>query len=58
MNNIFITWIGLTTGNYIYQALGEHNWLVATERSFFQGGAFIALILIMIIWKLKITKEG
>lgn len=35
-------WIGLTIGNVLYQVFASHNWMQATERSFFQGGAIFA----------------
>lgn len=35
--------IGLIASNYIYQALAQQDWAVATERSVFQAVALVAI---------------
>ena len=37
--------IGLTLGNFAFQAFSEHRWAVAVDRSFFQVVAIFAFIL-------------
>ncbi len=44
-----IACLGLTTGNYLWQAFNDKNWAQASERSYFQ---FIALVLFVIGLKL------
>ena len=34
---------GLAAGNYLYQAWGDGNWIVAAERSFFQATAIFTI---------------
>jgi len=41
--------VGLVIGNFIWQAFTERNWVVATERSFFQTivlGAYLIAVAI------------
>lgn len=40
-----LTFLGLTAGNYIWQVLKGKNWILAAERSFFQGVALIAYLI-------------
>ena len=35
-----VTFVGLTTGNFIWQIIMNYEWRVATERSFYQ---FVAI---------------
>jgi hypothetical protein len=43
---LVLTFIGLTIGNFIYQAvIGRGDFPVATERSVFQGFALLAAYL-------------
>jgi hypothetical protein len=42
-----LTWIGLTVGNFLWQAtFGGEDWLRAAGLSGYQGAAFFALWLI------------
>ncbi len=41
--------IGLTAGNFIWQAFTKREWGVATERSFFQAVALGAYMVVMAI---------
>ena len=44
-------WIGLSIGNFVWQALqGYSNWNQAAERSFFQAVALLAVFLLRRIW--------
>jgi hypothetical protein len=43
--------IGLTVGNFLYQAFGHMDWLVAIERSYFQMSALIAIGLAQFLTK-------
>jgi len=43
---LFLLWLGLATGNFLYQLFNKRQWSVAFERSFFQG---VALLLAHII---------
>lgn len=36
-----------TAGNFIYQALRDHEWGVALERSYFQAVAVILTVLVL-----------
>ena len=42
-NGILLLWLGLTAGNFIYQALTARDYGCAIDRSFFQ---FVALLLV------------
>lgn len=41
-----LVWSGLCAGNFIWQALGQHNWAQAAERSFFQLVPLLLLVFI------------
>jgi hypothetical protein len=34
-------WLGLALANYIYIAIGTHEWMVAHERNSYQAVAFL-----------------
>jgi len=38
---MFFVFVGLTLGNFVFQALAKHEWGKAIERSFFQGIALV-----------------
>lgn len=40
--------LGLTAGNFLYQAFGSLDWGVAAERSFFQIAALVLFYLLVI----------
>ena len=55
-SNLFGLWVGLTAGNFVYQAFGAHSWMVAGERSFFQ---LVAMIAVFVMCRLKSNnKDG
>ena len=49
-SDLFGLWVGITAGNFVYQAFGAHSWLVAGERSFFQ---LVAMIAVFVMCRLK-----
>jgi len=38
---VLTCFIGLCIGNFVFQAMNQELWAVATERSFFQGTALL-----------------
>ncbi len=49
---VLATWIGLSIGNFVWQAMrGSHDWGQAAERSFFQGVALLAVVLLQKVWR-------
>lgn len=40
--------LGLTVGNFLYQAFGSQDWATAAERSFFQVFALVLFHLFVI----------
>jgi len=49
--SLFGLWLGLAAGNFVYQCFAGNSWATATERSFFQLAAFVALWLTQRITK-------
>lgn len=47
----FVVITGLTTGNFLYQALGDMHWAVAAERTFFETSAILGYIVIQKVLK-------
>lgn len=43
---LFGLFVGLTAGNFAYQLFAAQDWATATERSFFQ---FMALLAVLIV---------
>ena len=39
---LIVVWLGLSVGNFAYEAMFDHEWGVDAERSFFQGIAILA----------------
>lgn len=39
---ILWTMLGLTIANFAYQASGDHNWVLAIDRTFFQYCALLS----------------
>ena len=39
--NLTLLFLGLSIGNFAYQAMAEHDWLTALDRTFYQGVALI-----------------
>ena len=37
--------IGLVLGNFGYQLINAHKWMVAWDRTFFQGLALVAVLI-------------
>ena len=44
------TFLGLSTGNFLYQFTQDGNYHIAIERSFFMGVALLAVYLIEKVW--------
>jgi hypothetical protein len=51
-STLFGMWIGISAGNYLYQAANQELWMRAFERSYFQGAALFCVWL-----TLKLTAE-
>jgi len=49
MKTAILLSIPIALSNYLYQAFGDQNWMIATERSWFQFGACFAVGLIIFI---------
>lgn len=38
---VLVLWLGLSLGNFTYQAFNQRNWGRAAERSYYQGFALL-----------------
>ena len=43
---LFMLWLGLTIGNFIWVLLTTREWLIAFERSYFQAAALITAYIV------------
>lgn len=43
---MFLLWTALASSNFLWQAFMEQQWRVAIERSYFQGVAVLAVVVV------------
>jgi hypothetical protein len=53
--DFILIFVGLAIGNYLYQAFGDHLWMVALERSWYQ---LVALTVAFIVFSIKSNLGG